>query len=342
MPYPKTAKVIQFEKTHPPKRVGEFTPRELQNTKTWSWPAWLVKDGEQSVENGFLLNAAIRAFGCEMNHENLNTMCQWSELTPLLNVIRPPEPHLITPEERTQGEEELAKIEKSWRGDGRIDGPESAPFTVCYNSAENLDKIVDYVNKEFLGVAAKESFLVAFRTLLSKGELTPVKKEQRKTHDAPATSASVRKSQEAWERQHKDQAANSKAQEKLEADFRNDLRTVMAHTEHSTFGEGRIAWGATFAARKSGLKSLREKWGSKFANTAFLPTYEGLVKKAEAEVGHLSPSGGAIGNTGHDPRVIYGGGTITDVPVTAADEAARQERNRQLLSGNVTNPRPKK
>ncbi len=310
MPYVQSPKVIAFVKSHPPKRVGEYTERELQNIKTWPWPTWLVKTGEQEIENGLLLNAAIRSFGCEMNHENLNTMCQWSELTPLLNIIRPPEPHLITPEERTQGEEELAKIEKSWRGSGRVDGPDSAPFTVCYNSVENLDKIVAYVNKEFLGVAEPTSFLVAFRTLLSKGELTPLKKEQRPTHNAPATPSSIRAAREADAKKHADQRLTAQQLREMREQFKADYNTV-----DNYHGQGLVnglrSHAAKYSGQKAGFEQLKAKWDGKFTGDD-LKGYEEMMKNLEHEIEKLNPRGGTIkiNDTNDRPNEYRGGGSI--------------------------------
>ncbi len=69
--------------------------------------------------------------------------------------------------------------------------------------------------------------------------------------------------------------------------------------------------------------------------------YNKMVADLERDIQKLSPSGGTIKiNTKDDkPNEYRGGGSITDVPVTADAEAARQEHNRQLLSGNVTNPK---
>ena len=341
MQYPKTAKVLEFERTHPSKRKqnglldGDFTPAERREAQTWAWPTWLKGTGPEGDENAKLLNAGIFWLGCLLTHENLNTLCQSAELAPLFNVIRPPEPRVVTPDERTAAEAELALHDKSWRGDGR--DTNGAPFAIAYNSVENLDKIVAYVSKECFGVATWETFLAGFHTLLTEGKLTPMKKEARPTHNPPATPASVRAAREADANKHADTRQSVKELRETRSKFLTDYNAVRDF--HGTgMSNGLRSYAAKYTGQKEGLKQLKLKWDGKFQGED-LKGYIKMVQDLERDIEKLSPSGGTIKINDKNDRANEGrsGGTITDVPVTADAEAARQEHNRQLLSGNVTN-----
>ncbi len=257
MQYPKTAKVLEFERTHPSKRKQsglpeDFTASEYREAQSWPWPSWLVKEGPQATENSQLLNAGIYWLGCWLTHDNLNAVCQSSELTRLFNIVRPPEPRVVTPDERKAAEEELAKHDKSWRGDGR--DTNGAPFAICYNSVDNLDKIVVYVNKECFGVATWETFLAGFRTLLTNGELTPMKKEQRPLNNPPATPASIRAAREADANKHADTRQSVKELRDMRERFKADYDTVRDF--HGTgMSNGLRSMRPNMPDRKLGLRS---------------------------------------------------------------------------------------
>jgi len=346
MQYPKTSKVLEFERTHPNKRKqnglpDDFTPAERREAQSWSWPTWLKGTGPEGDENAKLLNSGIFWFGCWLTHENLNTLCQVSELTKLFNVIKPPEAHVVTAEERTAAEAAMAQMDRSWRGEGRQAGPDSAPFAVCYNSVENLDRIVDYVNKDCFGVATGETFLVGFRTLLSKGELTPMKKEQRPLNAPFATPSSVRAAQDATilgrEADRKSKAELIKLRDEFKADYK-----LVDNYHGQGLATGLRSHAAKYSGQKDGLAKLHAKYDGKFTNDD-LKGYNKMMADLERDVEKLRPSGGAIKiNDANDkPNEYRGGGSIaTDVPTSPEAAAARAEHNRQLLSGNITNKKP--
>jgi len=305
---------------HGTKRPKEPTKDESRIYHTWyAKQTDLRQDDEGRRTNLSLFWAMFYMHSAEITESNLNTFKQSSALAPLLEKVQQPTLKVPTKDEVEAAEAEFAKLEPKWRGVYEYISTEAGVRReiVSYSSPENLQKLVDAICDPAYpayayGAASGETFLIAFKTLVANKHMTEIRRPDRPTHNKPATLESIRKAHEQTDHSKEQKHDDFLKQEAMEHDFYDDLRKVMNFTAHSSFGEGKIAWGATYEARKSGMQSLHEKWDGKFNGTKFAAEYERRVFEADDSVRHISPSGGSISNRGHDPTggVIHGGGSI--------------------------------
>ena len=162
-----------------------------------------------------------------------------------------------------------------------------------------------------------------------------MKKEQRPTHNPPATPSTIRAAREADANKHADTRQSAKEIRETRSKFLTDYNAVRDF--HGTgMANGLRSYAAKYTGQKEGLKQLKLKWDGKFQGED-LKGYIKMVQDLERDIEKLSPSGGTIKINDKNDRANEGrsGGTITDVPVTADAEAARQEQTVNFSAGTL-------
>ena len=331
------------------------TQQERQTFATWfKAQSDLRRDSGCDVTNTEMVWCGLCLLGQRAGYQshlpvtddNLNAIKASSEFGPLFERVEVPKLTVPTAEEVTKAVQELAGLEPKWNGVYETIADERGVRReiVSYNSPDNIQKLVNAICDSnypayAFGVASGETFLQAFKKMVSYGHLTAIRKPDKPTHNPPATPASIRAAREADANKHADTRQSVKELRDMRERFKADYDTVRDF--HGTgMSNGLRSYAAKYAGQKAGLAQLKAKWDGKFQGDD-LKGYNKMVADLERDIQKLSPSGGTIKiNTKDDkPNEYRGGGTITDVPVTADAEAARQEHNRQLLGGNVTNPK---
>ncbi len=310
------------------KRPINPTPDETKIFNEWyvRQPSLLQAKDAYSVNAGLFWCCTLK-YNSTVTPEFLDACNRSAELAPLLLRPAPQAPQPPTAAERQQAEEQLAALDRSWRGDGRDSS--GAPFAVCYNSVDNLDKMIQWCSQECAGLVDGNTLLLAFKNLLAKGELIALPKEQRKTHDAPATQQSVRDAQQANAERHKDQRGDVQAIRKLRAEFSRDYDAVEGY--RGTGSHGEISHAATYSGQCQGFAELKKRYDGKF-NGELAPMYEKMMADLEKAIQKHSPSGGAIRVYDKDSQgTVTTAGSFADVMTQLPKHEPSKRTNRDVF-----------
>lgn len=311
----------------PNKRPPKPTPGEMKVFNDWyAQQLDLLKDASSISVNGDLFWCCALKYNATVTPEFLGACNRSAELAPLL--LRPvaPKPKVLTAAERAEAEEGLARLEPMWRGDGRDSS--GAPYAVRYDTPDNLDRMIQRVNAEGV-IVSDATLLLAFKYLLAEKQLAPIAREQRKTHDAPATAQSVRDAQQANAQQHKDQRGDVQAFRKLRAEFSRDYDAVENY--RGTGSHGEISHAATYSGQCQGFAELTKLYDGKFTGE-LAPTYDRLMADLEKKIQKHSPSGGAIRVYDKDAQAtVTTAGSFADVMTQLPKHEPSKRSNRDAF-----------
>jgi hypothetical protein len=309
------------------KRPLTPTPDETKVFNEWyvRQPDLLRAKDAHSVNAGLFWCCTLK-YNSPVTPEFLDSCNRSAELAPLLLRPAPQVPQVLTAAQRADAEEGLARLEPLWRGAGRDSS--GSPYTVRYDTPDNLDRMIQRVNDEGV-VVTDATLLLAFKYLLAEKQLTPIAREQRKTHDAPATHQSIREDQQADAHKHVQKREDVQAIRKLRAEFSRDYDTVANY--RGTGPGGVISHAATFSGQQSGFAELRKRYDGKFTDE-LAPKYDQLMADLEKAIQKHSPSGGAIRVYDADAKAtVTTGSNFADVMTQLPKSEPSKRTNRDAF-----------